>query len=742
MQGHRAFYPQTRENLMRNASEIGHEIDPDDIGSNDSPNPHIGELLSTRRGFLKGSAGVTLASMLGIGLSACGGSGSVSAGTGSSSSSGGAARLMGFTPVAKSLADAFSVPVGYTARVIYALGDSLRAATPAFRNDGSDEDFEHRAGDCHDGMEYFGLNASGQPDAASSTRALLAMNHEYIIPTFLHANGPTAGSRPAAEVDKEVACHGVSVVEIAKRDGQFATVLTSPFNRRVTGLTEIDLAGPARGHALLTTRFSPTGTRTRGTLNNCGTGKTPWGTLLTGEENWAGYFKRAAGDDAKRDAKSVFALNRYGRKQGSSSRYGWETAGADDRYARWNISVTGSSTDGSDDYRHELNGQGYITEIDPYDQTAVIRKRTALGRFNHEAAAVSKPVVGQPLAIYMGDDAQNEYVYKFVTTAKWNAADAQPADRVATGDKYLDAGTLYVAKFNADGTGTWLPLAMSNPAVSGYASYAFADQGDIAINARIAADAAGATKMDRPEWCSVNPANGEIYFTMTNNSSRNAASVDAANPRAYTDSKGSTNQSGNVHGHIIRIAEAGNSAAATQFSWDVYLFGAEESSPAATVNLSGLTADNDFSSPDGLWFSKSGILWIQTDDGAYTDVSNCMMLACIPGRVGDGGSRTIVNTDGTATKSVTTRVGAPMSEANLRRFLVGPVDCEITGIAETPDGKTIFVNIQHPGEDTSSANFLTGVFNSNWPDGAGKRPRSATVVITRNDGGEVGASLV
>ncbi|MBK9219755.1 MAG: PhoX family phosphatase [Uliginosibacterium sp.] len=727
---------------MKKTPEIRHDIDPDDIGFNDSANPHIGEMLSTRRGFLKGSAGVTLASMLGLGLSACGGGGSVSASSGSSSSSssGGSARLMGFTPVAKSLADAFSVPVGYTASVIYALGDPLRAATPAFRNDGSDEDYDNRAGDCHDGMEYFGLNASGKPDAASSTRALLAMNHEYVTPTFLHVNGPTAGTRPAAEVDKEVACHGVSVVEIAKRDGRFATVQSSSFNRRVTGIAEIEIAGPARGHALLKTRFSTTGTRTRGTLNNCGTGKTPWGTLLTGEENWAGYFKRAAGDDAKRDAKSVFALNRYGRKQASSSRYGWETAGADDHYARWNISVTGAAADGSDDYRNELNGQGYITEIDPYDKTAVIRKRSALGRFNHEAAAVSKPVAGQPLAIYMGDDAQNEYVYKFVTTAKWNAADAQPADRVATGDKYLDAGTLYVAKFNADGTGTWLELSMTNPAVSGYASYAFADQGDIAINARIAADAAGATKMDRPEWCSVNPANGEIYFTMTNNSSRTAATVNAANPRAYADSKGSTNQSGNVHGHIIRIAEAGNDAAATRFSWDVYVFGAEETSPAATVNLSGLTADNDFSSPDGLGFTPStGICWIQTDDGAYTDVTNCMMLAALPGQVGDGTSLSVAS----GTSTVTTYLGKPPG-TQLKRFLVGPVDQEITGICESPDGKTLFVNVQHPGEGTRAADLADpGKYTSQWPAnagyGAGNRPRSATVMITKNDGGLIGS---
>ncbi|MFT3736972.1 MAG: PhoX family phosphatase [Rhodocyclaceae bacterium] len=716
------------------------EIDADDIGHNDSANTHIGEILLKRRALMKGTAGAALGALFGgVGLSACGGS-SGSGNASASSSSSSAASLLGFTPVAKSLADVFTVPTGYTATVIYALGDPLTSTTPAFLNDGTDSDYDNRAGDCHDGMEYFGLSAAGKPDQSSSTRSLLAMNHEYINPVFLHVAGPTSGTRPAAEVDKEVACHGVSVVELSKTAGKFATVQASAFNRRVTAQSEIEMAGPAKGHALLKTKFSTTGLKTRGTINNCGTGKTPWGTLLTGEENWSGYFKRASGDDALRDAKSVTSLNRYGRKQNTASRYGWETAGADDKYARWNISVTGSATDGTDDYRNELNGQGYITEIDPYDKTVAVRKRSALGRFNHEAAAVSKPVAGKSLAIYMGDDAQNEYVYKFVTSAKWDAADANPTDRIATGDKYLNTGTLYVAKFNADGTGNWIELSMTNTTVSGYATYAFADLGDVVVNARLAGDAVGATKMDRPEWCSVNPANGEVYFTMTNNSARTAATVNAANPRAYTDTKGaSTTQSGNVHGHIIRIAEIGSDAAATSFSWDVYVFGAEVSSPAA-VNLSGLTADNDFSSPDGLGFAPStGICWIQTDDGAYTDVTNCMMLAALPGKVGDGGSVNV--TSGTTT--VATRMGKQPG-TQLKRFLVGPYDQEITGVCESPDGKTLFVNVQHPGDTTTAANLGDPTkYTSQWPSnagyGAGKRPRSATVMITKNDGGLIGS---
>jgi secreted PhoX family phosphatase len=209
---------------------------------------------------------------------------------------------------------------------------------------------------------------------------------------------------------------------------------------------------------------------------------------------------------------------------------------------------------------------------------------------------------------------------------------------LAAGDKYLNAGTLYVAKFNDDGTGQWLPLTLANSRIANYADYKFADQAEVLVNARIAADAAGATKMDRPEWGAVNPLNGDVYVTLTNNSRRgDSAALNAANPRFYTDEKGSKSNQGNVNGHIIRWREAGGNPAANTFSWDIYLFGSQADA-LPEVKPSRLTGENDFSSPDGLWFSQAvpGLLWIQTDDGAYTDVSNCMMLAALPGRVGDG----------------------------------------------------------------------------------------------------------
>lgn len=727
-------------------------VDFNDENSNHSNNPSFDQILSarlSRRGVLKGGVGTAATVMMGsAALTACGGGDDATE------------TLLGFQAVPKSLADAVVVPTGYTASVIYALGDPLSATTPAFKNDGTDTDFENRAGDHHDGMEWFGLGADGKPSSSAVDRGLLAVNHEAttdetLSSFFQHPTGGTASlPRPAAEVDKEVALHGVSVVEVKNTAGKWATVPSSTFNRRLTPLTEVEVAGPARGNALMVTKFSPTGTKTRGTLNNCGTGKTPWGTFLTGEENWFGYFFRSATDDTARgNDKSVVALRRYGRNAGAASRHGWETGGTADRFVRWNNSKTGTSADGSDDYRNEMNGQGYILELDPYDKTRAARKRTALGRFAHESASFGKVAVGQPVSVYMGDDARNEYIYKFVSTALWTAADANPVDRLTTGDKFLDSGKLYVAKFNADGTGQWIELSMGNTTVTGYATYRFADLGDIMINTRLAGDAVGATKMDRPEWCSVNPANGEIYYTLTNNSNRridptgsSQLAPDAANPRVYDDMKGSTRQSGNPNGHILRMKETGGNNAATTFNWDVYLFGAESAADRGMVNISNLTGDQDFSSPDGLVFSQStGIMWIQTDDGAYTDVTNCMMLAALPGKVGDGGQRVISYTKANGTKlDVTTQVGREATRETLKRFLVGPVGSEITGAAETPDGKALFINIQHPGETTAMANVGDpSKYTSQWPSnagyGAGKRPRSATIVITKNDGGRIGS---
>jgi len=740
--------------------------DPEDIGTNNSSNPSFDSVLQarlSRRSLLKGSFGFATTAFFGVGLSACGGSGDATAAAPATDNK---TLKLNFNAVAKSVADALSVPAGYTATVLYRLGDPIAAGVPEYRNDGTDTgaSFAQRAGDHHDGMQYFGLGADGKYSASGSDRGLLVMNHEAITPAYLHKDGVTIDGAPVSkypstitaamtrtvvdEVIKEMNAHGVSVIEVARNGGTVSYKKDSSFNRRITTFTEMTLSGPAAKTAYMVTAYSPDGSKTRGTINNCANGYTPWGTYLTCEENWAGYFRRiAATDNPNRSAKELASFARYGVS--GTGRELWATVvaadPADTSFARWNAMKTGASADGSDDFRNVANTYGWVVEIDPFNPSSTPKKRTALGRFAHEGAWPGPVVPGKPLVWYMGCDSRNEYIYKYVSNAAWDPADAGKG--MAAGDKYLDDGKLYVAKFNADGSGQWIELKFgSNGITASNTAYAFADQADVLINTRLAADAAGATKMDRPEWGAVNPANGEVYMTLTNTnaSSRPVGAVDAANPRFYNDPKGSagTAQKGNPNGHIVRWAENNADVAATGFKWDVFLFGARSSADAANVNLSNLTAANDFSSPDGLWFSPStGLLWIQTDDGAYTDATNCMMLAAVAGTVGDGAKKTINNVDGTTSKAVDTYVGAAPGETNLRRFLVGPKECEITGIAETPDGKALFVNIQHPGEDTAPTFSNPSSFGSHWPDGGNARPRSATIVITRTDGGTIGGGL-
>ncbi|MDI3379463.1 PhoX family phosphatase [Acinetobacter sp. V89_7] len=647
---------------------------------------------------------------------------------------------LNFKPVAKNLNDIVTVPEGYQATVLYALGDSINPRVGAWddNNIPSGPSFQFRSGDCHDGMHYFGLNTSSNRfDDNVSTQGLLVMNHEYINPTFLHPKGPTKvdNRRPEDEVLREMNAHGVSIIHI-KKDAttqKVEFIQSSVFNRRITASTVMDFAGAAAGADLLVTSYSPSGKQTRGTHNNCGNGYTPWGTYLTTEENFIGYFQRSNSDDLKRQPHEIIALNRYGLKAGASSRYGWETAigqiEAQDLYSRWNADVNAAQA--AQDYRNSPNTFGWMVEIDPFDVRQNPVKRTSLGRFAHEDSAC-RVVAGQPLAFYMGDDSRGEYIYKFVSTANWDVKDINGG--YTAGDKYLNSGILYVAKFNNDGTGQWIELSYGkNGLDASNKTYPFRHQADVVTFARLAADSVGATKMDRPEWCTVHPENGEVYVTLTNNSNRGSSyPTDAANPRNYEDTyAGSKTNKGNVNGHIIRFKETDNKTTATTFKWDIYLFGAE-AKMAANINLSGLNDNNDFSSPDGMWFDARGVLWIQTDDGAYTDVTNCMMLAALPGTLGDG-------TTATTSNGQQTIVGAKVTDENLRRFLVGPKECEITGIAMTPDNKAIFINVQHPGEDSSSYDKPS----SHWPatqtdpSNTTARPRSATVVITRKDGGVI-----
>jgi uncharacterized protein len=779
-----------------NTSQINQVLVTEEEITNPNGGPEFMTLVKARldrRRFLRGSGATAAMTAIGVtGLAACGGSSDDTPTppplTGIAANK---PKALIFTTVDKSREDRFTVPNGYTARAFYRTGDPIAAGVAAYSNVGTDDPatYNQRAGDCHDGIEYFPLNDAGTArDVNGNNRGILAMNHEYITQQFLHEATayPITGARLQAQVTREVAMHGVSVVEVMKQaaggafsaTGTWNYVQSSSYNRRITAATRIEMSGPVRGDSQLITKYSPTGTATRGTLNNCGTGYSLWGTLLTCEENWAGYFTRTtATDNTARGgatAKAVISLTRYSV---SGDRYGWGTLAASTAAAmaanavdsvgdlndRWNANLLADNP--GLDYRNAANTFGWVVEIDPYSPTATPKKRTALGRFAHEAAVSPMPIAGQPIAVYMGDDSRGDYIYKFVSSATWADSDASASNRMATGDKFLDAGVLHVAKFNADGTGTWIPLTFANPTIASATNYSFANQADVCLNTRLAADAVGATRMDRPEWGAINPLNNEVYFTLTENNSGNRplANIDAANPRSYADARAVTStttagsSTGNPFGHILRLRDA--NTAATTFTWDVYLFGAQADADPNRVNLSGLSTANDFARADGLWFSgATGICWVQTDDsGAFLDESNCMMLAALPGQVGDGvalaaqaASTAAAGSTPAGAALAATRRGAQVTSSTLRRFLVGPRDQEITGVTETPDGRTMFVNVQHPGEDTPAANVAAnaGDFNSYWPRGerapssaavaTGARPASATVVITKNDGGRIG----
>jgi len=442
----------------------------------------------------------------------------------------------------------------------------------------------------------------------------------------------------------------------------------------------MEIRGPVRGYDKLFTKFSPNGTRTRGTLNNCSMGPTPWGTYLTAEENWHGYF---ANSDATQPREQI----RHG--VGSESRYDWELAdNKADQYVRFNVSALGGSA--SEDYRNEANTFGFMVEIDPFNPESMPQKRTALGRFGHEGVIFAPAKEGEPVVCYSGDDSRFEYIYKFVSSKPYYAATA--------GGYLLDEGTLYVARFNEDGGGEWLALDLDNPAFASKVNAAkgttvgdvafdgFENQADVLLNTRLAADIAGATPMDRPEWGAVDPNTGEVYFTLTNNTKRTEDQVNAANPVAQ-----------NKNGHIIRWQEAGNDYTAGSFEWDIFVFAGEQGTETVVDGDAVVTLndDNIFNSPDGLWFDYNGRLWIQTDGYSDETFGNQMMLAANP------------------------------ETREIKRFFVGPQGCEVTGVVTTPDSKTMFVNIQHP--------------RGNWPNAAEDRPRDACVIVTRNDGGVIGA---
>ncbi|WP_305417339.1 PhoX family protein [Photobacterium leiognathi] len=657
-----------------------------------------------RRSILKGGLGVSAMTALGaFGLAGCNSSSSTEGTTAKVADR--SQAVLNFDSIPGSLTDAVSIPSGYTAQVLVPWGTPLNADGNVWKNDGTNDSTDqlNALGMHHDGMHFFPLNEA-------STDGLLCINHEYIDQQALHPNWDKDAERAKEvrtdidEIRKEINAHGISVVRIQLENNQWKLIDNDPLNRRYTGATVMNLSGPLAHSELTVTRFSPDGSQARGTLNNCGNGYTPWGTYLTCEENWPGYFTNTGTRTEEQDRIGISGTGKY-----LQGRYKWETlAGHDeerlDEFARFNLAPTGSSS--LDDYRNEANGHGYIVEIDPYTKNSRAKKRTALGRFRHEGCTFGKLEEGKPVVFYSGHDSRFEYLYKFESTALWDPADASPSNRLLTGDKYMDEGTLYVARFNEDSTGTWLPLTLDSITTSGdtLASH-FNSLAEIIINTAGAADLVGATPMDRPEWAAVDPYTGSVYLTLTNNTKRKD-STNPANPRLN-----------NKFGHIIRWDEGENP---TEFDWDIFVFGSPSNGDEET-NRSGLTDLNQFASPDGLAFDQRGIMWIQTDNGAdeVEEYTNDQMLAVVPSQLlDDDDNQTVI---------------ASSNQAELKRFFVGPNGCEVTGFTISPDYTSLFVNIQHPSNWPYSDNAAEAA-----PNGTEVRPRSSTVVIRREDGGEIG----
>lgn len=636
----------------------------DDTSINPSGNTPLEQLLNpSRRHLMKGGLSLAALGFLSGGIAAC--------------RPASASPLLNFTGVPPQTDPGFDrvvVADGYSATPFFSWGDPVEAGAPQWNPDASDDwqDQLKQAGDNHDGMEFFAFD--GETD-----RGLLVMNHEYVNPP-LHPSSVIDQSkpRPLAEVRKEQAAHGVSVIEVRKdASGAWQRVMDSPYNRRISALTPMRVAGPLAGHDAMKTVADPEGLEVLGTINNCSTGMTPWGTFLTCEENWHNYFINR--DLADYDGR--VAHKRYGlATSGTSKNFAWETA--DPRF-----DATPDATQAHGGYVNEPNRFGWVVEIDPFDPQAQPIKRTAFGRFGRECAALSLADDGH-MAFYSGDDAKGEYIYKFVPAGRFDAANP------AANRELLEEGTLYVACFDADGSGRWLALVHGQHGLT--VENGFASQAYILLNARAAADKAGATPMDRPEWAAVHPTTREVYVTLTNNDQRgDKVPTDKANPRPH-----------NLHGQILRFNEEGGAPTATTFTWELFLLAGEPkgardaSGKAVPANLVGTINGDAFSSPDGLGFDKNGRLWIQTDyedKEAPMQAMGCNQLLC-----------------------------ADPSTREVRRFLVGPRGCEVTGLAWSPDGRTMWVNIQHP--------------TLSFPASDGKsRPRSTTMMITKNDGGVIGS---
>jgi len=642
----------------------------DGVGHNHSANPTMGEIISTRfsrRDFLRGS----------LAVSAIAATVSPLALLTAREAKAAAPSAFNFTEVAAGVDETHHVAEGYDADILLRWGDAVVKGAPQF---------DPRAQTARAQAMQFGYNndyVGYIPLEGSSEHGLLVVNHEYTNPHLMFpglvtvVDGKiTQAPLTKEQVDVELAAHGGSVVEIEKVDGKWRVVADSAYNRRITATTEMAMTGPAAGHDRLKTNADATGTKVFGTINNCAGGVTPWGTYIMAEENFHGYF----GGELPADHPEAANYERLGVPEGS---YEWANF-----YERFDVSKE----------PNEPNRFGWIVEVDAMDPNSVPKKRTALGRMKHEGAESIVNKDGR-VVFYMGDDERFDYVYKFVTAGSYNAN-----DRAANMD-LLDEGTLYVARFDANGSMVWLPLVQGEGPLT--AENGFASQADVVIETRRAADLLGATKMDRPEDVQPNGVNGKVYVMLTNNTRRTAEQIDEANPRAS-----------NAFGHIIEIAETDGDFAATTGTWEVLLKCGDPAVAEVGATFSTDTTVNGwFGMPDNCAVDTAGRLWVSTDGNNPTATGRTDGLWA-------------VDTEGEA-------------RATSKLFFRVPVGAEMCGPLFTPDDETAFVAVQHPadgGDDWEGFGRVSYYedLSTRWPDFDDAMPvRPSVVVITKQGGGKI-----
>ncbi|MDP1616924.1 PhoX family phosphatase [Phenylobacterium sp.] len=580
-----------------------------------------------------------------------------------------AAGGLGFPPLSLSIGPREAIAAGYRRDIVLRWGDPLWSNAAPFDPSRPDSDAAARQFGFNNDYTAFLPLEDGEPD-----RGLLVVNHEYPNPHLMF--GALQEASAAAEMSLEqvrvtMAACGMSVVELRRANGVWKAVLDSPFNRRVTATTPVRISGPAAGHPRLRTAADPSGRAVLGTHDNCNGGVTPWGTVLSGEEGSADFF---GGDVSRHPDPAHLARNHYADLE-PHGRYGW--ARADRRF----------------DINHEPNEPNrfeWVVEIDPFDPDAAPVKRTALGRFAHEGAQCALAPDGR-VVVYLGDDWEYEYCYRFVTAQPFD-----PNNRAANRD-LLDEGVLSVARFSAEGTVDWLPLVYGVGPLT--TENGFHSQGDVLVETRRAADLLGATPMDSPEGYLPDPKTGRIIIALTGADEARTAGTNAANPRDE-----------NAAGHLLELVPPdtglGPDHAADRFAWTIFALCGDPAKPGEGARFHPAAGPEDwFEAPDNLAFDAVGRLWVCTDGPGRRDHDGLWVMA----------------TDGEA-------------RAWPRLFYSPPAGAECCSPAFTPDGSGLFLAVQHPAEGAASLAEVT----ERWPErDPALAPRPSVIFISRIDGGSI-----